>query len=80
MCTHTHTHTHTYIYIYIYIQIKVELTKVVEGNPKTPFSLVTTPKCSKGQFRMSIVFVETVLFQTIQFGLSIVLLSKTVPF
>ena len=31
-----------YIYIYIY---KVKLAIVVEGDPKSPFSIATTPKC-----------------------------------
>ena len=42
--THTHTHTHTHIYIYIYIR-KVKFVTVVEGDPKAPFSIATTPRC-----------------------------------
>ena len=33
-----------YIYIYIYISW-IELVTVVEGDPKTPFSIATTPRC-----------------------------------
>ena len=31
-----------YIYIYIYIY---KLATIVEGNPKAPFSIATTPRC-----------------------------------
>ena len=30
-----------YIYIYIYIK----MATLVEGNPKAPFSIATTPRC-----------------------------------
>ena len=42
---HTHTHTHTHIYIYIYIG----WLTVVKGNPKGPFSIATTQRCSGGR-------------------------------
>ena len=33
-----------YVQTYIYL-VKVKLVTVVEGNPKSTFSIVTTPKC-----------------------------------
>ena len=30
--------------------IKVKLATVVEGNPKAPFSIATTPKCRGGRY------------------------------
>ena len=48
-----------YIYIYIYIYIsnlhirdisKVNLAIVVEGYPKAPFSIATTPRCRGGRY------------------------------
>ena len=51
--THTHTHTHTHIYIYIYIYKNVKLATVVEGNPKAPFSMATTPRCREGRYSFS---------------------------
>ena len=57
---------HDYIYIYIYIYIytqrwvcehncfslssKVKLATIVEGNPKAPFSIATTPRCRGGRY------------------------------
>ena len=42
-----------YIYIYIYIHIyisKVKLATIVEGDPKAPFSIATTPRCRGGRY------------------------------
>ena len=40
-----------YIYIYIYIyKVKVKLATIVEGNPKAPFSIATTPRCRRGRY------------------------------
>ena len=36
-----------YIYIYIY---NVKLAIIVEGDPKAPFSVATTPKCRVGRY------------------------------
>ena len=36
-----------YIYIYIYIYMCV-LATIVEGDPKAPFSIATTPRCRGG--------------------------------
>ena len=35
------------LYIYIY---KVKLATIVEGNPKAPFSIATTPRCRGGRY------------------------------
>ena len=42
-----HGHTNTLIYIYIYI---VKLVTVVEGDPRAPFSIATTPRCKGGRY------------------------------
>ena len=42
--THTRAHTHTYTHTHIYIK-RVKLATIVEGNPKAPFSIATTPMC-----------------------------------
>ena len=39
--------TSAYIYIYIYIY---KLATIVEGDPKAPFSIATTPRCSGGRY------------------------------
>ena len=39
----TQIYTHTYIY-------KVKLATIVEGNPKAPFSIATTPRCRGGRY------------------------------
>ena len=36
-------HTHTYIYIY-------KLATLVAGDPKSPFSKATTPRCRGGRY------------------------------
>ena len=36
-----------YIYIYIYIY---KLATIVEGDPKAPFSIATTPRCRGGRY------------------------------
>ena len=36
-----------YVYIYVYI---VKLVTVVEGDPKVPISIATTPRCSGGRY------------------------------
>ena len=38
-----------YIYICIYI-CKLKLATIVEGNPKAPFSIATTPRCRGGRY------------------------------
>ena len=42
--------TYNYIYIYIYIIKKVKLATLVEGDPKAPFSIATTPRCWVGRY------------------------------
>ena len=37
------------VYIYIYIS-KVKLATIVEGDPKAPFSIATTPRCRGGRY------------------------------
>ena len=37
------------IYIYIYIS-KVKLATIVEGDPKAPFSIATTPRCRERRY------------------------------
>ena len=37
------------VYIYIYIKL-VKLVTVVEGDPKAPFSIATTPRCRGGRY------------------------------
>ena len=44
-----HTYVHNDIYIYIYIS-KVKLATIVEGDPKAPFSITTTPRCRGGRY------------------------------
>ena len=39
-----------YIYIYIYIKAKVESVSVAKGDPKSPFSIATTPMCRVGRY------------------------------
>ena len=39
-----------YLSIYIYIVSKVKLATVVEGDPKAPFSIATTPWCMGGRY------------------------------
>ena len=34
----------------LYIYIKVKLATIVEGNPKAPFSIATTPMCRGGRY------------------------------
>ena len=56
---HSVTHIiHIYIYIYIYTlrciiivfecKVKLKLATIVEGDPKAPLSIATTPKCKEG--------------------------------
>ena len=40
-----YTHTHLYI-----SKKKVKLATIVEGNPKAPFSIATTPRCRGGRY------------------------------
>ena len=43
----------TNIYIYIYINVYIYISKVatiVEGDPKAPFSIATTPRCRGGRY------------------------------
>ena len=39
---------HIYTYIYIVNTSIVKLATIVEGDPKAPFSITTTPRCSGG--------------------------------
>ena len=41
--SYKHTQRQTYIYIY-------KLATIVEGNPKAPFSIATTPTCRGGRY------------------------------
>ena len=43
---HTHTDTHTHI-------SKVKLATLVEGYQKAPFSIATTPRCTRGRYSLS---------------------------
>ena len=43
--TSDHSAINIYIYIYIY-KVKVKFATVVEGDPKAPFSIATTPRCT----------------------------------
>ena len=61
-----HTNKYQYIYIYIYTHThiymgmcvcvcvctysKVKLATIVEGDPKAPFSIATTPSCREGHY------------------------------
>ena len=37
-------------YIYIYIYAYTKLATIVEGDPKAPFSIATTPRCRGGRY------------------------------
>ena len=52
ICTYIYIYTHIYVYrIYIHIYIsKVRLATIVEGDPKAPFSIATTPRCRGGRY------------------------------
>ena len=39
-----------YMYIYIYSVSIVKLATGVEGDPKAPFSIATTPRCRGGRY------------------------------
>ena len=54
--THTHTHTHTHKMcislfflansrLFVVWHISKKMATIVEGNPKAPFSIATTPRC-----------------------------------
>ena len=49
-----YTYIHIYIYIYTYVCVcvcihkSVKLVTLVEGDPKAPFSITTTPRCRRG--------------------------------
>ena len=47
---HTYIYAYIYTYIYIYIHIVVKLATIVEGDPKAPFSIATTPRCRGGRY------------------------------
>ena len=58
ICTNTHTHTHIYIYLQRqfgnnYFHKYKKLATVVEGGPKTLFSMATTSRCKKGRYCFS---------------------------
>ena len=40
------------MYVCMYVCIKVKLATIVEGNPKAPFSIATSPKCRGGRYSM----------------------------
>ena len=44
MLLNTHTHTHTHIYIYI------SWPTIIEGHPKSSFSISSTPMCWGGRY------------------------------
>ena len=59
----SHTQTHTLINVYrhhdlplkviytqTYMYLKIKLAFVVEGDPKAPFSIATTPRCKGGRY------------------------------
>ena len=58
--THAHIHTHIYTeHTHAYVDkifdtfgnlYKVKLATVVEGDPKAPFSIATTPRCRRGYY------------------------------
>ena len=45
----THMQIRTYIYMHINVS-KVKLATIVEGDPKAPFSIATTPRCRGGRY------------------------------
>ena len=58
MCISIYVYMCVYIYIYvcigvcmsIYVYIVKLLVTVVEGDPKAPFSIATTPRCRGGRY------------------------------
>ena len=63
-CRGMHTHLYKYSHMHVTLTvthactqtrphmkiIKVKLVTVVEGDPKAPFSIATTPKCKRGHY------------------------------
>ena len=49
ICLYVYIYIYIYIYIYAYI-CKVKLATIVEGDPKAPFSIATTPRCRGGRY------------------------------
>ena len=49
ICLYKFTCTKSGIYIYIY-KSKVKLASLVEGDPKVPFSIATTPRSTVGRY------------------------------
>ena len=57
MCIYIYVYIYIYIYIYVCVSTciyryikKVKLATIVEGNPKAPFSIATTPRCRGGRY------------------------------
>ena len=50
LCIYIYMYIDVYIYMYIYIYIYKKLATIVEGNPKAPFSIATTPRCRGGRY------------------------------
>ena len=38
--------------------IKVKLATIVEGDPKAPFSIATTPRCRGGRYSITLIFIN----------------------
>ena len=49
MCVLRYIYIYIYIYVYI-VKLKVKLATIVEGDPKAPFSIATTPRCRGGRY------------------------------
>ena len=45
-----------WVYTYIYVYIYISWPTVVEGHPKAPFSIATTPRCILGPYSFSWIF------------------------
>ena len=45
-----HIKNYSYLSIYIYIYMHKKLVTIVEGDPKAPFSLATTPRYQRGHY------------------------------
>ena len=42
--------SYIHTYIHKYIKSKVKLATIVEGDPKAPISIATTPRCRGGRY------------------------------
>ena len=49
-CRYTYLNEQIVLFLAIQFSIKVKLVTVVEGDPKAPFSITTTPRCRGGRY------------------------------